>query len=92
MFSVTQIQNLLFLSVFVTMVLSTALSYRFLFKCCLCFVVIGATMGLRYDYGDGTYYIGNVAEDGKPSGRGQFFNSSGALGKNVKTVNQQNVK
>ena len=55
-------------------------------------MVIGATMGLRYDYGDGTYYIGNVAEDGKPSGRGQFFNSSGALGKNVKTVNQQNVK
>ena len=58
-------------------------------RCCLCFVVIATTVALRYDYGDGTYYIGNVAEDGKPSGRGQFYNSSGALGKNVEIFKGQ---
>ena len=37
-------------------------------------------LGLRYDFGDGTFYVGNVDDDGKPSGRGKFYNSSGVLG------------
>ena len=37
--------------------------------------------GLRYNYGDGSYYIGEVDENGKPSGKGNFYNTSGALGR-----------
>jgi len=47
----------------------------------LCSLLGSVTFGLRYDYGDGTYYVGNVDNDGKPNGRGQFYNSSGSLGK-----------
>ncbi len=47
----------------------------------LCSLLSSVTLGLRYDYGDGTYYVGSVDNDGKPNGRGQFYNSSGSLGK-----------
>jgi len=43
-------------------------------------ISIVEVISLRYDFGDGRYYVGNVDEFGKPSGHGQFFNSSGALG------------
>ena len=39
------------------------------------------TLGLKYYYGDGSYFIGEVDEHGRPSGHGQFHNTSGALGK-----------
>ena len=54
---------------------------QILFSCFLSFLMFGCTFGLRYDYGDGTYYVGNVDNDGRPNGKGQFYNSSGALGK-----------
>jgi len=37
------------------------------------------TLGLKYYYGDGSYFIGEVDEHGRPSGHGQFHNTSGAL-------------
>ena len=37
--------------------------------------------GLRYNYGDGSYYIGEVdSETGRPSGNGRFYNTTGDLG------------
>lgn len=39
-----------------------------------------ASDGLRYNYGDGSYYEGEVDGQGRPSGRGRFFNTTGALG------------
>ena len=41
------------------------------------------TLGLKYYYGDGSYFIGEVDEHGRPSGHGQFHNTSGALGKPI---------
>ena len=38
--------------------------------------------GLRYNYGDGSYYVGEVDERGRPSGEGQFYNTEGRLGRN----------
>lgn len=43
---------------------------------CVCFHV---TLSLKYYYGDGSYFIGEVDEHGRPSGPGQFHNTSGAL-------------
>jgi hypothetical protein len=37
--------------------------------------------GLRYNYGDGSYYIGQVDGRGRPDGVGKYFNTSGQLGK-----------
>ena len=50
----------------------------FLALFCMSFHV---TLGLKYYYGDGSYFIGEVDEHGRPSGHGQFHNTSGALGK-----------
>ena len=44
---------------------------------CLCFQV---TLSLKYYYGDGSYFIGDVDDHGRPSGHGEFHNTSGALG------------
>ena len=52
----------------------------FCFALVLCLFNFDPVFGLRYEYGDGTYYVGNVDTDGKPFGRGQFYNSSGTLG------------
>ena len=54
--------------------------FKFLFL--VLFFDSAPVLGLRYDFGDGTFYVGNVDNDGKPSGRGQFYNSSGVLGEN----------
>ena len=35
---------------------------------------------LQYNFGDGSYYVGSVDNQGRPSGRGQYHNSSGDLG------------
>jgi len=43
---------------------------------CLCFQV---TLSLKYYYGDGSYFIGDVDDHGRPSGHGEFHNTSGAL-------------
>lgn len=43
---------------------------------CACFHV---TLSLKYYYGDGSYFIGDVDEHGRPSGHGKFHNTSGAL-------------
>ena len=37
--------------------------------------------GLRYNFGDGSYFVGSVDYQGRPSGQGQYHNSSGHLGK-----------
>ena len=42
---------------------------------------LSMTQGLRYNFGDGSYYIGEVDETGRPSGFGQFYNVNGDLGK-----------
>ena len=47
---------------------------------CLCCQL---TLGLKYYYGDGSYYTGDVDERGRPSGKGQFHNISGELGKMI---------
>ncbi len=40
--------------------------------------------GLRYNFGDGSYYVGSVDKGGRPSGLGKYFDSSGTLGKKSK--------
>ena len=47
----------------------------------LTIVYFQVTLGLKYYYGDGSYFIGEVDEHGRPNGHGQFHNTSGALGK-----------
>uniref|UniRef100_A0A0K2UW81 Uncharacterized protein n=1 Tax=Lepeophtheirus salmonis TaxID=72036 RepID=A0A0K2UW81_LEPSM len=37
------------------------------------------SFSLRYNYGNGSYYVGDVDNHGKPSGFGVFYNSSGNL-------------
>ena len=37
--------------------------------------------GLRYNYGDGSHYVGQVDGEGRPDGVGKYYNTSGALGK-----------
>ena len=39
------------------------------------------TLSLKYYYGDGSFYIGDVDEHGRPSGHGESYNTSGALGR-----------
>ena len=46
----------------------------------VCFLS-AASAGLRYNYGDGSFYVGQVDEKGRPDGVGKYFNTSGALGK-----------
>ena len=43
-------------------------------------VLVKSVQGLRYNYKDGSYYVGSVDHQGRPSGRGQYHNSSGDLG------------
>ena len=47
----------------------------------LAIVYFQVTLGLKYYYGDGSYFIGEVDEHGRPNGHGQFHNTTGALGK-----------
>jgi len=44
----------------------------------VCFLS-AASAGLRYNYGDGSFYVGQVDEKGRPDGVGKYFNTSGAL-------------
>lgn len=46
----------------------------------VCFLS-AASAGLRYNYGDGSFYVGQVDEKGRPDGIGKYFNTTGALGK-----------
>ena len=46
----------------------------------ICFLS-AASAGLRYNYGDGSFYVGQVDEKGRPDGVGKYFNTTGALGK-----------
>ncbi len=39
-----------------------------------------AVTALRYNYGNGSFYVGDVDEQGRPSGKGRFYNTSGTLG------------
>ena len=43
-------------------------------------VLVKSAQSLRYNFGDGSYYVGSVDNQGRPSGRGQYHNSSGDLG------------
>merc|ERR1719412_1479787 len=45
----------------------------------LALIYFQVTLGLKYYYGDGSYFIGEVDEQGRPSGHGQFHNTTGAL-------------
>ena len=52
--------------------------------------------GLRYNFGDGSYFVGSVDYQGRPSGQGQYHNSSGHLGKlfeicNIRYTSVSNV-
>ena len=49
----------------------------------------GLVLGLRYNYGDGSYYIGNVDGHGKPHGNGKYYNTSGSLGKIIERWQKQ---
>ena len=44
--------------------------------------------GLRYNFGDGSYFVGSVDYQGRPSGQGQYHNSSGHLGKLFEICNK----
>ena len=46
----------------------------------ICFLS-AASAGLRYNYGDGSFYVGQVDEKGRPDGVGKYFNTTGELGK-----------
>ena len=46
----------------------------------ICFLSAAST-GLRYNYGDGSFYVGQVDEKGRPDGLGRFYNRSATLGK-----------
>jgi len=45
----------------------------------LLLVVVVNPKRIIYNYGDGSYYIGSVDENGRPSGEGEFHNSTGQL-------------
>jgi len=46
-----------------------------LFICCGVKVILCLT----YNYGDGSFYVGEVDEQGRPDGPGKFYNTSGKL-------------
>ena len=48
--------------------------WTILIQCCF-----QLSSGLLYNYGDGSYYIGDMDGFGKPIGHGKFYNTSGAL-------------
>jgi len=43
------------------------------------FFLIDRCHGLTYFYGNGSYYVGEVDEMGRPSGNGQFYSKQGGL-------------
>ena len=43
-----------------------------------------AVFGYTYNYGDGSYYVGEFDDFGLPSGVGKFYNTTGKLGKKMK--------
>ena len=44
-------------------------------------LLVSAASALRYNFGDGSYYVGSVDESGRPHGSGRFYNVEGELGK-----------
>lgn len=49
-------------------------------KLVILFCYFANASGIRYDFGDGRFYIGDINEFGRPSGHGELHNSSGTLG------------
>jgi len=45
----------------------------------LLLIVVVNPKRIIYNYGDGSYYIGSVDENGRPSGEGEFHNREGQL-------------
>lgn len=45
----------------------------------LAVIYVQVAFGLKYYYGDGSYFIGDVDDFGRPSGHGTFHNTSGIL-------------
>ena len=43
--------------------------------------LLSGVFSLTYNYGDGSYYVGEVDNYGLPKGTGKFYNTSGNLGK-----------
>jgi hypothetical protein len=46
-------------------------------------VIIYSVSGLKYNFGDGSYYVGSVDSVGRPEGLGKYHNSAGNLGKKI---------
>jgi len=62
-----------------TMMNQTGITHHLKLYFILALVYSQVTVGLKYYYGDGSYFIGEVDEHGRPSGHGKFHNTSGAL-------------
>jgi len=50
-------------------------------------IALGLTSALRYDYGDGSYYVGEVDQQGRPSGQGVMYDTAGNIRKEDKSLN-----
>lgn len=49
------------------------------FRVLMISALVATTKFIRYDYGDGSFYVGTVDNNGRPSGQGKYHNSSGHL-------------
>ena len=52
----------------------------------LCSDQFQISLAYKYEYGDGSYYVGSRDAQGRPNGPGRFHNSSGDLGKRLLSI------
>ena len=52
----------------------------------LCSDQFQISLAYKYEYGDGSYYVGSRDAQGRPNGSGRFHNSSGDLGKRLLSI------
>ena len=52
----------------------------------LCSDQFQISLAYKYEYGDGSYYVGSRDAQGRPNGSGRFHNSSGDLGKRLLNI------
>ena len=52
----------------------------------LCSDQFQISLAYKYEFGDGSYYVGSRDAQGRPNGPGRFHNSSGDLGKRLLSI------
>ena len=50
----------------------------------------GVVSSLQYNFGDGSYYVGSVDTQGRPTGLGQYYNATGHLGELCNVIYRKN--